>query len=118
NPLFGNYDKLVGFGTAKNNLVVASAQDAVVDIYGNLSEEPVMAGNSSQGPTDDLRIKPDITGNGVEVYSTDSTSGYRYLSGTSMATPNVMGSLMLLQQHYNNENGEFMRAATLKGLAL
>ena len=35
-----------------------------------------------------------------------------------MASPNVAGSLLLLQQHYNNLNGSFMRAATLKGVAL
>lgn len=34
-----------------------------------------------------------------------------------MASPNVMGTLILLQQHYNNVNNRFMRAATLKGLA-
>ena len=35
-----------------------------------------------------------------------------------MASPNVCGSLLLLQQHFNNTNGFFMKAATLKGLAL
>lgn len=36
-----------------------------------------------------------------------------------MAAPNVTGSLLLLQQHYKNlNNGDFMRASTLKGLAL
>ena len=34
-----------------------------------------------------------------------------------MASPNVAGSLLLLQEHYNNLNGEFMKSATLKGLA-
>lgn len=36
-----------------------------------------------------------------------------------MATPTVSGSLILLQEYYNKlSNGSFMRAATLKGLAL
>lgn len=35
-----------------------------------------------------------------------------------MASPNVAGSLLLLQQHANNVNGNFYRAATIKGLAL
>ena len=35
-----------------------------------------------------------------------------------MASPNVAGTLLILQQHYDNMNGSFMRAATLKGLAL
>ena len=35
-----------------------------------------------------------------------------------MASPNVAGTLLLLQQHYSNLNGNLMRAASLKGLAL
>ncbi|WBX73719.1 GEVED domain-containing protein [Tenacibaculum pacificus] len=121
NPTGGyGYDKLSGITTSKNNLVVANAQDAIVDADGNLITVSI-SGSSSQGPTDDFRIKPDITGNGSSVYST-YTSGdtaYGSLSGTSMAAPNVSGSLILLQEHYKNlNNGNFMKAATLKGLAL
>ncbi|MDN5213267.1 BspA family leucine-rich repeat surface protein [Fulvivirgaceae bacterium BMA12] len=116
NPAF---DKLSGWQTAKNNLVVANAYDATVEDDGSLTSVSIYPG-SSQGPTDDFRIKPDITGNGVDVYSTDvdSDADYRRAWGTSMAAPNVTGSLLLLQQHYNNLNDSFMRAATLKGLAL
>lgn len=121
NPLAGNsaYDKLNGTSTCKNNLVVADAQDANVDAAGNLISVSISS-TSSEGPTDDLRIKPDITGNGTGVYSTYETSNTAYgtISGTSMASPNVTGSLLLLQEHYRNTNGSFMRAATLKGLAL
>jgi trimeric autotransporter adhesin len=120
-PLNGNssYDKLTGHATSKNNLVVANAQDANIDADGNLVSVLINSG-SSQGPTDDLRIKPDIAGNGTSVYSTYETgdAAYASISGTSMASPNVTGTLLLLQQHYNNLNGVFMRAATLKGLAL
>ena len=120
-PLNGNssYDKLTGHSTSKNNLVVANAQDANIDANGNLVSVSIN-GSSSEGPTDDLRIKPDITGNGTSVTSTyeSSDSAYGTITGTSMASPNVTGTLLLLQQHYNNLNGSFMRAATLKGLAL
>ena len=76
--------------------------------------------SSSQGPTDDLRIKPDITGIGTDVYSStmNNDNAYGRKTGTSMATPNVCGSLLLLQELYKRENGYFMKAATLKGLAL
>ncbi len=120
-PLGGNsaYDKLTGHATSKNNLVVANANDANVDNNGNLISVSINS-SSSEGPTDDYRIKPDITGNGTSVYSTyeSSNTAYGTITGTSMASPNVAGSILLLQQHYNNLNSTFMRAATLKGLVL
>jgi hypothetical protein len=120
-PLNGNssYDKLTGHSTSKNNLVVANAQDANVAADGTLNSVSINS-SSSEGPTDDLRIKPDITGNGTSLYSTyeSSNTAYASITGTSMASPNVAGTLLLLQQHHNNINGSFMRAATLKGLAL
>lgn len=118
-PLTPGYDMLSGMATAKNTLVIANANDASVDNNGNLVSV-TLDGTSSQGPTDDLRIKPDIAGNGVGLYSTleYSNSAYGSLSGTSMSAPNVTGSLLLLQEHHKNLYGHFMRAATLKGLAL
>ena len=117
-PFTTNYDKLTGNKCAKNNLVVANAQDAQVDSQGNLISVAINS-SSSQGPTDDRRIKPDISGNGTTLYSStdQSDSSYESLTGTSMASPNVMGTLILVQQHYNNLNNHFMKAATLKGLA-
>jgi hypothetical protein len=120
NPTGGSgFDKLTGHSTSKNNLVVANAQDANVDASGNLISVSINS-SSSEGPTDDFRIKPDITGNGTGVYSTyhNSNTAYNSISGTSMASPNVAGSVLLLQQHYNNTNGSFARAATIKGIVL
>lgn len=119
NPMSFGYDKLTGNKTSKNNLVVANANDAIISTAtGNLNSVTINT-SSSQGPTDDLRIKPDITGNGTGVTSTFETSDTAYgtISGTSMASPNVAGTLLLLQQHYKNLNNRFMKAATLKALA-
>ena len=120
-PLDGDpyFDKLSSHATSKNNLVVANAQSIGIDENGNLVSISINS-SSSEGPTDDYRIKPDITGKGTNVYSCAETSNSAYISltGTSMATPNVTGTLLLLQQHYNNLNSTFMRAASLKGLAL
>lgn len=112
------YDKLTGNKTSKNNLVVANAQDAIIGPDGSLVGVLINS-SSSQGPADDLRIKPDITGNGTNLLSTWSTGDNMYgrLSGTSMAAPNVTGTLLLVQQHYHNITNRFMRAATLKALA-
>jgi Subtilase family/Secretion system C-terminal sorting domain len=120
-PLDGNssYDKLSGHATAKNNLVIANANDAAINPDGSLNSV-VINTSSSEGPTDDYRIKPDITGNGTGLYSTyhNSDSAYNSITGTSMASPNVTGSLLLLQEYFENIHNVPMRAATLKGLAL
>lgn len=125
NPLGGNsnYDKLSYDKTSKNLLVVASGSDAIINIDGTLNSS-IRSSFSSEGPTDDLRIKPDIMGNGEALTSTSVSESaspilkYSTISGTSMASPNVCGSLLLLQQHHNNLNGSYMKSATLKGLAL
>ena len=119
-PLAPNLDKLTGHSTAKNNLVVANANDANINATTGALVSVTINSSSSQGPTDDLRIKPDITGNGTTVYSSvqSSNTAYSTFTGTSMASPNVTGTLLLVQQHAKNVTGNFFRAATLKGLAL
>lgn len=112
------YDIISTTGNAKNILTVGAVNP--------LPNGPANSGDitisyfSSYGPTDDGRIKPDIVGDGVGLLSTGSsgTTSYATLSGTSMAAPNITGSLYLLQEYYAKKNGgSFMRAATLKGLA-
>src|SRR3546814_17570705 len=55
-----------------------------------------------------------------DVCSSDlGNDAYTLLSGTSMTSPNIAGSLLLLQELYAlRHDGAFMRAATLKGLAI
>ena len=110
----GGFDTISGAGLAKNVLTVGSV--ALSDVDGSLK----LSSFSSFGPTDDGRIKPDLVGLGEHVYSLSSSgnSAYQLSSGTSMATPNVSGSLLLLQEHHRDVFGEYMRAATLKGLAI
>lgn len=118
NGLKNGYDLLSDFGTSKNAIVVAAVEG--LDVAGYVSSSSVVMSNfSSWGPTDDNRIKPDISTKGVNVYSTTndvSNIAYATLSGTSMATPGVTGTLLLLQQHYLNMNLDFMRSATLRGI--
>ena len=121
-PNFGKtqdgFDLLLGFATSKNGLVISGA-NAEIDKKGNLKNAEV-TGYSSFGPTDDGRIKPDLAGDGTLVYTTSSTSDTSYHSsmGTSMAAPGVTGSLLLLQEYYEALYGDYMKSATLKGLAL
>ena len=116
--LANGFDKLVGNKTSKNTMVVANASNPYILPNGNLLVLNINP-SSSQGPTDDGRIKPDISGDGTSVFScsADTNYGYYVSSGTSMAAPNVSGTLLLLQEYYNILNDKFMKAATLKGLA-
>ena len=112
------YDVIPDYANSKNILTVGAVNPLP---NGPTSRSDVsIAFFSSWGPTDDGRVKPDICGMGVNVLSTISTSNTAYgtESGTSMAAPNVTGSLYLLQEYWAKINaGAFMRSATLKGLA-
>ena len=117
-PNDGPYDCISHAGVSKNILTVG----AVADISGGYTQpsDVVMSSFSSWGPADDGRIKPDIVANGLGLLSTNNSSddGYLSLSGTSMASPSAAGSMILLQQQYENLAGDFMRASTLKALVI
>lgn len=117
-PRSGPYDCLPTYSVAKNILTIGAVNDLP---NGWQSAAGVgMSSFSSWGPTDDGRIKPDIVGNGVGLYSSYSSSNTAYssISGTSMSGPNVAGSLILIQQRFQQVNNRFMRSSTLKALAI
>ena len=116
--LANGYDKLVGNKTSKNTMVVANASQPYIQENGDLLFMNINP-SSSQGPTDDGRIKPDISGDGTSVFSCAATTNNSYYTatGTSMAAPNISGTLLLIQEYYNQLNNKFMKAATLKALA-
>ncbi len=109
------YDLLTDMSCSKNGVTVA----AVGQVSNYINPNSVnMSSFSSWGPTDDGRIKPDISAKGVSLYSAYSSSNTSYgtMSGTSMSTPSVSGTMLLLQQHYNETHGQFMLSSTLRGL--
>ncbi|MEO8617639.1 MAG: S8 family serine peptidase [Luteolibacter sp.] len=123
----GGYQSITFDGLAKNIMTIGAADDAVSGGVRSFTPPPAaafpaIAYFSSLGPCDDGRIKPDIVANGVNLYSSVATSNTAYdgtYSGTSMATPNAMGSTALLVQLYAREfSGQRMRASMLKALLI
>ena len=100
----GQYMTITGTGkSAKNNVVV-----------GNLTSTEALSGSSSCGPVQDGRIKPELVAMGTSVFSTSTPlNTYAILSGTSMSTPGIAGSLALLVQRYKELNGNVVPPSTL-----
>ncbi len=109
----------MSYSSVSKNILTVGAVNRIASGYSSPSSV-VMSSFSAWGPTDDGRIKPDIVGAGVGLFSayTPNNNSYASLSGTSMSGPNVAGSLGLVQQHAQNVRGSMLRGATLKGLAI
>ena len=119
-------DLLTGTAVSKNVIVVA-AVDQVSNYTGPASVR--MSDFSNFGPTNDFRIKPDISAKGVRVFSTDyvlpspitaapSNSKYTGLDGTSMATPSVTGVIALWQQWAMENRGMALKSASIRALMI
>ncbi|MDR0229612.1 MAG: S8 family serine peptidase [Flavobacteriaceae bacterium] len=120
NPNKNGNDLLLGTANSKNSIVVGAVQV--------LNPNQIQhAKFSSVGPTNDFRIKPDISAHGVGVYSANyinpnpitsppNTEAYIILNGTSMAAPLVSGIVSLWQQWGIEQNKMPYRSATIRAL--
>jgi len=78
----------------------------------------IMAGFSSQGPTDvDFRVKPDVVAPGVNVLSSipnflcSTPPCFAFLQGTSMASPHLAGTAAVVRQLHPDWTAEQVRSA-------
>ncbi len=106
----------------------ASTTIPVALTYVRSQNDDIMAGFSSQGPTDvDYRVKPDVVAPGVNVissfpngkgedgslYCANPAAGgcWGQISGTSMATPHLAGMAAVVRQAHPAWTAEQVRAA-------
>jgi minor extracellular serine protease Vpr len=86
--------------------------------YIRSTNDDIMAGFSSQGPTDvDFRVKPDVVAPGVNVLSSiphqfcDSPPCFAFFQGTSMATPHLAGSAAVVRGDHPDWSAAQIRSA-------
>ena len=104
----GFHTSFYGPNAAKNNFTIGAVDDT-----------DAIASFSSRGPAADGRIKPEMCAVGVNVNSTVATNTYSTMSGTSMATPGVSGTMALLYEKYKNlYNSQNPDATLIKALLM
>ena len=94
-----------------------NVEDIILD-----EQRSVPAGSTSWGPRNDLLLKPDVSAPGKNIYSTLNVVGndpmkdsrYGYMSGTSMATPVVSASTVLIRPRLK----ELVNAQALKEMGI
>ena len=67
------------------------------------SKKYSMSSFSSLGVTPDLRLKPEVSAPGGNIYSAVPGGTYEFMSGTSMATPQMAGVSAVVLQRVEND---------------
>ncbi|MCH5162769.1 MAG: leucine-rich repeat protein [Clostridiales bacterium] len=84
--------------TKEKGNMLALRSSGTIAVSKSYTAGPFMSDFSSWGPTPNLELKPEITAHGGEIKSSVPGGGYDNLSGTSMASPNLCGVVVLVRQ--------------------
>jgi subtilisin family serine protease len=119
-----NEPTIPAYMTSRDNraaLIAANGQSATISAalrYFSTSNVDIMAGFSSQGPTDvDFRVKPDVVAPGVNVLSSVPATAcgappcFAFFQGTSMATPHLAGSAAVVVGQHSTWSAAQVRSA-------
>lgn len=79
--------------------ILASRPSGTITVGYDNQAGPFISDFSSWGPTPSLELKPEITAHGGNIKSSVPGGGYDEMSGTSMATPNLCGIVILIRQY-------------------
>lgn len=85
--------------TKEDGLKLAAKSSGTITVSTEYLAGPFMSDFSSWGPTPSLELKPEITAHGGEILSSIPGGNYDTMSGTSMATPNMCGVVVLIRQY-------------------
>jgi hypothetical protein len=119
NACNGTYGQVVDQNGKRFGNITGGRKSAKSTIaVGNLTLDGQLHGSSSRGPTDDKRIKPDITASGQGQKTTDSNNGLQTASGTSAAAPTVAGIAACLYQAYEEQYQSIPASGLIKATLL
>lgn len=103
----GKSDHIPTISISKDDgTILASKKTGKIVISYDNQAGPFISDFSSWGPTPSLGLKPEITAHGGSIKSAIPGGGYDELSGTSMATPNLCGIVVLIRQYLKEKYPE------------
>ena len=111
-----------GCSSVRYGVTSPATADAALAV-GAVTKSDILAGFSCTGPRmGDHAIKPDLTAPGVDIVAARAAGGvigqpvddyYTTLSGTSMATPHVVGSAAILAQQHPDWKASELKSALM-----
>jgi minor extracellular serine protease Vpr len=117
-PTIPAYMVAIGTGQTLKSMAGTATTIGALATYIQTTNADLMAGFSSQGPTDvDFRIKPDVVAPGVNVLSSiphaycAAPPCFAFFQGTSMATPHLAGSAAIVRQQQPGWSAAMVRSA-------